>query len=233
MFLPTGIGGDFYRVYDLHENKGVPINENISAVAMERITGNFAGITLLIISFLLGMFSYMPKNAVISLIAILGVTLGFFIVLFFPRFFKIDIILKKMKFTKRAHPKLKSFHEILISYRNKKKSVFIAFCYSVLIQTIFVTSYYCIGRSLGINISYGMMVFTSPFASVVTSLPIALGGIGLRENATVFVLENFGISTGDATVFSFIVLSIILFNSLLGGLVYVLKNIFYKSKGII
>ena len=27
MLLPTGVGGDFYRVYDLYENKGVPMDK--------------------------------------------------------------------------------------------------------------------------------------------------------------------------------------------------------------
>ncbi|MCJ7472682.1 MAG: flippase-like domain-containing protein, partial [Actinobacteria bacterium] len=227
------VGGDFYRVYDLYENKEVPINENISAVVIERIIGTFTGITLLIISFFLGMFDYLPKNIVIALLSFLGVTLVFFIVLFFPRFFKIDVVLRKIRFFSRIRLKLKSFHEILISYRNRWKFVYISYFYSIIIQTIFITSYYFISLSIGINISYSMMVFTLPFASIVTSLPIALGGIGIRENATVFILESFGASTADATLFSFIVLSIILFNALIGGLVYILKNIFYKSKGII
>jgi len=37
----------------------------------------------------------------------------------------------------------------------------------------------------------------------------------------------------QATLFSFIILFIILFNGLLGGIVYLFKNVFYKSKGII
>jgi glycosyltransferase 2 family protein len=233
MLLPTGVGGDFYRVYDLHENKGVPINENISAVVIERIIGTFTGITLLIISFLLGIFAYLPKNIVIALLSAIGVTLGFFIIFFFPRFFRIDVILRKIRFFSKIRPKLREFHKILVSYRNKWKFVFIAYLYSLIIQTVFVTSYYFINLSIGMNITYGMMVFTLPFASIVTSLPIAIGGMGIRENATVFVLESFGASRVDATLFSFIVLSIILFNALIGGLVYILKNIFYKSKSII
>ncbi|MCJ7472714.1 MAG: flippase-like domain-containing protein [Actinobacteria bacterium] len=49
MLLPTSIGGDFYRVHDLYKNKKVPMNENISAVVMERIIGTISGITLLVI----------------------------------------------------------------------------------------------------------------------------------------------------------------------------------------
>ena len=233
MLLPTGVGGDFYRIYDLHENKGVPMNENISAVVIERIIGTFTGITLLIISFFLGMFSYLPRNIIITLLSILGVSLGFFIVLFFPRFFKVDVALRKMRFLSKIRPRLREFHEILLSYKKRMKFVFTSYFYSLILQMLFISSYYFISLSMGMKITYSMMMFTLPFAQIVTSIPISIGGIGIRENATVFVLESFGASTGDATLFSFIVLSIILLNALIGGLVYILKNIFYKSKGVI
>ncbi len=233
MLLPTSVGGDFYRVYDLYENKGIPINENISAVVIERILGTLTGINLLIIAFAAGTFSYLTKNTVIGLGAGLFVTLGFFIVLFFPRFFRIDVLVRKIRILSKIRPKLREFHEILISYRHKLKYVFIAYCFSLCIQTIFITSYYFINLAMGMGLKYKMMLFTLPFVSVASSFPIAIGGMGIRENAAVFALESFGAARSDATLFSFIALSIILFNAMIGGLVYVLKNVFYKSKGVI
>jgi uncharacterized protein (TIRG00374 family) len=233
MLLPTSVGGDFYRVYDLYENKGVPMNENISAVVMERIMGSLTGMVYLILAYFLGTFDYLTRNTFRGLLAGLGVILAFFTVLFFPRLFKIDVLLKKIKFLSRIRPKLRDFHDMLTSYRYKKRHLIIAFCYSLLIQAIFMTSYYCINLSMGMGLQYRMMVFTLPFVQIASSVPIAIGGMGIRENAAVFVLESFGAARSDATLFSFIILSIFLFNALLGGLVYVIKNIFYKSKGFI
>jgi len=233
MLLPTSVGGDFYRVYDLYENKGIPINENISAVVIERIIGTLTGISLLLLAFSMGTFGYLTRNTVIGLLAGLFVTTGFFTLLLFPRFFRIDVLIRKIKFFSKIRPKLRDFHKILISYRHKSKYVFVAYCFSLCIQTMFITSYYFINLALGMGLKYKMMVFTLPFVSVASSVPIAIGGMGIRENAAVFALESFGAARPDATLFSFIVLSIILFNSLIGGLVYMLKNIFYRPKGII
>jgi len=233
MLLPTSIGGDFYRVYDLYKNKKVPMNENISAVVMERIIGTISGITLLVISYFLGMFEYLGRSTVIGLFSALGAILGFFTVLFFPRFFRIDIVLRKFRIFSKIGPKLKEFHDMLISYRHKIKYLVTSFFFSLSLQTLFITSFFFISLSLGLGMNYRMLLFAQPFTSLASSVPIAIGGMGIRENATVFVLESFGASTADATLFSFIVLSIILFNALIGGLVYILKNIFYKSKGVI
>ena len=107
MLLPTSIGGDFYRVYDLYKNKKVPMNENISAVVMERIIGTISGIILLVISYFLGMFEYLDRNTVMGLFSALGVILVFFTLLFFPRFFRIDIVLRKFRIFSKIRPKLK------------------------------------------------------------------------------------------------------------------------------
>ena len=98
MLLPTSVGGDFYRVYDLYENKGVAMDKNISAVVMERIIGSLSGMLLLFIAYFLGTFNYLTRNTVTGLLIAMGVILAFFTVLFFPRFFKIDVLIRKMRF---------------------------------------------------------------------------------------------------------------------------------------
>jgi glycosyltransferase 2 family protein len=233
MLLPASVGGDFYRVYDLYRNKGVAMDRNTSAVVMERIIGSLTGIVLLFIAYFLGTFSYLTRNTVIGLLTALVVILAFFIILFFPRFFRIDVVIRKIRLLDRIRPKLRDFHNMLTSYRYKKKYFFASFLLSLYIQTVFITAYYFINRSLGMGLTYRTMVFILPFVQVASSAPIAIGGMGLRENAAVFALESFGASRSDATLFSLIVLALTLLNALLGGLVYVLKNLFYRSKGLL
>ncbi|TET48335.1 MAG: flippase-like domain-containing protein, partial [Actinomycetota bacterium] len=180
MLLPTSIGGDFYRVYDLYKNKKVPMNENISAVVMERIIGTISGITLLVISYFLGMFEYLGRNAVMGLFSALGVILVFFTVLFFPRFFRIDIVLRKFRIFSKIRPKLGEFHDMLISYRHKIKYLVASFFFSLSLQTLFITSFFFISLSLGLEMKYRMLLFAQPFTSLVAGVPITIGGMGIR-----------------------------------------------------
>ncbi|TET49956.1 MAG: hypothetical protein E3J58_04185 [Actinomycetota bacterium] len=122
---------------------------------------------------------------------------------------------------------------MLISYRHKIKYLAASYFFSLSLQTLFITSFFFINLSLGLDMKYRMLLFAQPFTSLASSVPITIGGMGIRENALVYALENFGVGRADATLFSFIVLSIILFNALAGGLTYLLKNVFYKSKGFI
>ena len=233
MLLPSSIGGDFYRVYDLHKNKKVPMNENISAVVMDRIIGTISGIILLTITYFLGMFEYISRNAVIIIFSALGGVIVFFMVLFFPRFFRINVILRRFRIFSKIRPKLKEFHDRLISYRYKIKYLLAALFFSLLLQTFFITSYFFVNLSLGLKMKYQMLLFTQPFTALASGVPIAIGGMGIRENALAFAIESFGVSRADATLFSLIMLSIILLNALVGGLIYLFKNVLYKSKGAI
>jgi len=61
--LPSNIGGDFYRVYDVSKNKKIPLNISISAVFLER----FFGLISIAVYFLITSFSIyrILKNYVI------------------------------------------------------------------------------------------------------------------------------------------------------------------------
>jgi hypothetical protein len=68
---------------------------------------------------------------------------------------------------------------------------------------------------------------------VFTGIPISIGGLGVRENTIVFILTRFGVSNNEAVIYSFLVLFMYIFAAFLGGITYLLKNIFYKSKTFI
>jgi len=231
--LPTSAGGDFYRVYDIKQNKGVPINEGISSVVMERVIGTLSSIVLLIIAYFIGLFDYLTRNAALGVVLSGIVIILFFIALFFPRLFKLNLLLSKFRIFSKLRPKLKEFHKILISYRHKVKYLFISFLFTMIIQAFFFISYNFISLALGLELEFYVFLFIIPFVSLVSSVPITIGGIGIRENALVFAITSFGIVQSQATLFSLIILAIILAIGMIGGIIYLVKNILYKSKGII
>jgi glycosyltransferase 2 family protein len=231
--LPTSAGGDFYRVYDIKQSKDVPVNVGIASVVMERIIGTFTSFTLLIIAYFLGLFDYLSKNAALGLLISILVIILFFTVLFFPRLFKLNLLINKFRIFSKIRPGLKEFHGILISYRYKIKYLFISYLYSLIIQVFFLISYNSILLALDLELKFYVFIFIIPFVSLASSVPITIGGIGIRENALVFAITSFGIAQGQATLFSLIILAIILILGMIGGVIYLIKSIFYKSKSFI
>ena len=231
--LPTSAGGDFYRVYDIKQNKDVPVNVGTASVVMERIIGTFTSFTLLIIAYFLGLFDYLSKNAALGLLVSVLVIILFFTVLFFPRLFKLNLLINKFRIFSKIRPGLKEFHGILITYRHKIKYILISYLFSLIIQVFFLISYNSILLALGLELKFYVFIFIIPFVSLASSVPITIGGIGIRENALVFAITSFGIAQGQATLFSLIILAIILIIGMIGGIIYLIKSLFYKSKSFI
>ena len=231
--LPSSAGGDFYRVYDIKQNKSVPVNEGIASVVMERVIGTLSSIILLIVAYFIGLFNYFTRNAALGLIVSGLVIILFFIALFFPRLFKLNLLLNKFRIFSKIRPRLKEFHVILIGYRHKIKYLVISFLFTMLIQVFFFISYNSISLALGLELRFYVFIFIIPFVSLVSSVPVTIGGIGIRENALVFAVTSFGIAQGQATLFSLILLAIILIIGMTGGIIYLFKNIFYRSKSFI
>jgi len=187
--LPTSAGGDFYRVYDIKQNRGVPVNEGIASVVMERIIGTLSSIILLIIAYFIGLFEmeriigtlssiilliiayfiglfdYLTKNAALGLIVSGLVIILFFTALFFPRLFKLNLLLNKFRIFSKIRPKLKEFHEILISYRHKVKYLVMSFLFTMIIQAFFFISYNFISMALGLELKFYIFLFIIPFVS--------------------------------------------------------------------
>ncbi len=231
--LPTTIGGDAYRIYNLSKNKKVPVNESISAVFLGRFTGMVSGIFYLILSLLFGMYRYLDKPLIIILLIMLFLVIILIFMLCKPKIFKIHILFKKTKFLQKFEEKIKSFFKVLSSYRHEVKSLFISLFYSLSLLMLTSTSFYFISRSIGINLSIIHFIFMVPLVSIVSNIPISIGGIGVRENTLIFLLIAFGVAESKALTFSIIVLLTILLIAMFGGLIYTTKNIFIKSKKVI
>jgi len=231
--LPTSVGGDVYRVYDLGKNKNIAATKTVSTVVLERSMGGITGVIFLLFSFIFGMYALLSLNMVISLIIVFVFMVLLLAILINPYFFKVDVLFEKFRLLKKIRPKVRSFREIVIGYKDKKLHLLICFTYSLAIQLFIIASYWLVSNSQDLGIGFSAFLFIVPFTSLVASIPITIGGIGLRENALAFLVATFGAAESQSALFSFIVLFIILFNAVLGGLVYLIKNIFYKSKGVI
>jgi len=229
--LPSNIGGDFYRVLDVSKNKRTSLEKNISAVFLERFFG-LISITLYFLISSFTTFKVLGRSAIIILIFLVIAFLLFSIIIK-PRFFKIDKFFARFKRLSKFEKEFNSFNEILTSYRDKWIYIIGGMIFNLIAQTLVMVSYYFIVLSLEIKISFMLFFLIVPVIFVLTGIPISIGGLGVRENTFVFLLKKFGVSNDLAVAASFLVLFTTIFNALLGGIIYLTKSIFYKSKSFI
>jgi len=229
--LPSNIGGDFYRVLDISKNKKTSLEKNISAVFLER----FFGLISITLYFLVSSFATLKilGESVIVISIFLAIAFLLFSIIIKPRFFKIDKFFARFKKLSKFEKKFNSFNEILTSYRDKWTYLAGGMIFNLIAQTLVMVSYYFIILSLDLKISFMSFFLIVPVIFVLTGIPISIGGLGVRENTFVFLLKKFGVANDLAVAASFLVLFTTIFNALLGGIIYLIKSVFYKSKSFI
>ncbi|MHB8280986.1 MAG: lysylphosphatidylglycerol synthase transmembrane domain-containing protein [Candidatus Humimicrobiaceae bacterium] len=229
--LPSNIGGDFYRIYDINKNKKIPLSISASAVFLER----FFGLISIAIYFSITSFSIykIMKNYVIIISIFLAIAFVLFSMIIKPQFFKIDRLFKRFKKLEKIEKKFASFKNVLKIYKDKIPYLIMGIFLNLIADVLIMAMYYFVSISLGLNLSFMSFVFIVPVIFVFTGIPISIGGLGVRGNAIVFMLTRFGVSNNNAVVFSFLVLFVFIFNAVAGGIIYLFKNIFYRLKTFI
>jgi len=229
--LPSNIGGDFFRVYDLAKNHKAPAAKCASAVFIQR----FFGLITIAIFFTATSFSIysMLKNYVIIIAVFLGIAFVLFTLLAKPSLFKIDRIFIRFAKIRKFWPKIQGFSDAVLSYRNRVPRLLLGLVINICCQMLFTVMFYFISISLGLDISFMTLAFMVPVIFVLIGIPVSIGGLGVRENLIVFLLLSFGVANEKAVAFSLIVLFVHIFNAAIGGIVYLIRNIFYRSKGFI
>jgi len=105
---------------------------------------------------------------------------------------------------------------------------------SICTQSARILTHYLIGRALGVSISPIYYFLFIPIIAIMASLPITIGGIGLREQTGVVLLSIVGVTPAKAVAIEFLSYLLAIGTSLPGGVFFAiqdLKNINLK-KGI-
>ncbi len=223
--MPTSVGGDAFRAFDLRKTFKVSHHENIIAIYLGRFFGILTGGFWIIFSFLTGMYSHLNKPLLIGTIIIFPLVALLIFITFFPKKFKIDVFAGKVRFLKKFVYKITEFIQILHDFKSKKKEIFISIFLSLCANFSTFISFYFIGLSLKIDLSFLSYIFIVPVTWSASNLPITLGGFGVRESTLVLLLKSFGINAANALTFSIIVMIINILIALLGGVIYILRNI--------
>ncbi len=221
IFLPSTIGGDLVRAADLagHTNK---TKEVIATVFLDRLSG-YTGLVLVILPALfLGRNLVLDKvvftsvfGIIIILVAILSILFSNFIYNKITKFFTAPGAgkIKEM---------IRDMHQEIHIFRNHKRVVAGNLILSFLIQFLVPVFTYLIALSLGINISFIYFLIFIPIISAITLLPIAIGGLGLREGLFVVYFAKAGVIKQLALAMSLLSFSFVIFYAAIGGLIYVL-----------
>ena len=185
-FLPGGIGGDAMRLYFIFKQApGQKIGATLSVV-MDRLLG------LLTILFLAGMsfalrFRWLTRSNTplhIEYLALVLLLAGFALVVLLFWLVRSGLL--------RRLPKSIPFRNALIQagnalvrYRAHPRAMVIACLITACAHVAYYTSFYCAGQALRSASEHAAtladILTIMPLVNTITSVPISLGGVGVRE----------------------------------------------------
>ena len=221
-FLPSSIGGDVVKIYDVYRTTHNTTLATIS-VFMERFSGL---IVLLLIPwfgikyfFDLGLFlifwGWIGAQVVLIITGIMLFSTGFSE--FFIR------LLERFRIKKIASL-AKLFFEGLAGYKKKKIFGLLLLILSIPVQFSTIFLYKMVANDIGVYLSLSYCMFAIPIIALISLAPISLGGIGVREGITIFLFTQVGIAPESALSISLLETCIIYLGSLSGGLFFFLRK---------
>ena len=226
-FLPTGIGGDVVRVYELSKQSKRPI-ESVGTVLLDRATGL---LVLFLIALMVLLFSYKliaPKVAATILILCLGSWAGLGLVLRRDWLERWGLL--------RIMDKIKQLRELYESvHACGPKAIGGALAISLAFNVLLIAVNYLIALSLRVEIPLWYFLLFIPLISFLLVLPISLSGLGVREGGYVYLFAQAGVSAPLALAMSLLFYALNVASGLIGGVLYAFEGVrgYVEDRGLV
>jgi uncharacterized membrane protein YbhN (UPF0104 family) len=195
LFLPTGVGGDVYRIARV-QGSGTGLGLGAATIVLERAIGLFA---LLVVG--IGFVAAAPGTRPWALplaLGIVGGVIGLF-ALFVPGGLErlADGLGRLPRFGPAAAARVRAVlaPEALDRLRGALAgTVLLSVVNHLLLLAVNVT----LARALGLEAPWSAICAAAPLVLLAAQIPIAPGGLGVREAGYVFFLGRLGVGEGPA-----------------------------------
>ena len=222
LFAPGTVGGDLSKIYYLTLDGQKAGEKSWSAATLRAtvsvVTDRAVGMFVLVWLGAIGLFwfsQYAVPASVRSVTFALAAALlvGGICLPLATRFLPHD-----------SHPLVAKLRVALQSYGSGFGAIPLALLLSVVVHLIQAWMHVVMGRALNLEIPFTFCLILYPLVGTFAAIPISFNGIGLRESGYLFLLGAIGISSEKAVAFGLLLFMIVALDSLLGGLLFLLKR---------
>ena len=226
-FLPSTIGLDAYRTYDISRHSKL-IGANVGVFFVEKIIGLFSLSLLLFVTAPFGV-RFVGPTAVTGLLILFAIPVSVcFLILLFPgaivwildrSFLRIEILERR----------LRSAVDAVAAYRHQRPLLLRAVGYGIIVHSATAFMYFATARAIAADVALGEILFVAPVMIAATvGVPVSMGGEGIREGTFIYLLNLVGIASASAFVLSHLGFWVGEIISLAGGVIYMLRPAGYR-----
>ncbi len=224
LFLFGSTGGDVIKMFFIMKEAPDKKAGALLSVFIDRVVGVLALATVSV-AVILPRFGNLwdhdkTRAGILTVALILGASLAFIVLAW---------VVDRLKLTSKLphwlpmHAKITEAAAAFSQYGKAGGAVAVAFLLSIPAHLLIFSTFYFGARAFNSTLSLLSIYCVMPIVSTVTALPISLGGAGLREGLFQEILGSlYGTSKAIATVISLSGFLMVVFWSLVGGLVYLL-----------
>ena len=222
IFLPSNIGGDAYRIYDVAQFSKRTAHSFASVLA-DRLSGFVA---LVLLGFLFGLTGYrklpdpevlaIPLLAFLALAALIGALLQQGLVRWF---FEHTPLGKAGKLKAFAYSLLDS----VTQYRQAPGLFARIMGLSFVFQFNAISCIYVLALSLNLAVPFMYFCIFIPFISLIEALPISIYGLGIRDASYAFFFAMAGVPKVQCLTLALAYVIMTLIYSLSGGFIFMLR----------
>ncbi len=235
-FLPSAIGGDFFKVYYLNKETG-RLSASTASVFVDRDVG-MGG--LLIAATLVAVYGgtrIPPGNGVLlaPLFALVGlVFIAANLALFYRPSYNLLHRLLSLFRMKRADEKVENLFESVNSYRGKWGLGAVALLISLGVQIGCAMVNMLAASAIGLRTNHGWVDYMVliPAIGLIGMIPLSVNGAGWREASYVLLFTYVGAEKHQAATLSLLWLGIMVITSLPGGIIYIARGGRSRDQGL-
>jgi len=228
--LPTTVGGDAVRAYDIAVYSGKTLRSSVATVIAERVSGVLALSILGTLALVFGLWKGADVSTyAVSILGILILSLFAVITLCTSAIVPAIVrILHWLGFTRFGDELTMGFETFQV-LKGKRRTLMIVFTLSLFLQINVMLHYYLISLSMNLCISPMYFFIIIPIALVVLLFPFSINGIGLRENIYVLLLSGIGVLATDAVALSWLAFGLLILQGVVGGIILALGGMRIKQ----
>lgn len=229
IFLPSTIGGDAMRGYDLIKATG-EWKGSLASILMDRLTGFLGSAGMATAAWLL--FPPAREDPVVrtGFLVMWGLLAAAFAVLGSRRVLRTMLrpFAKIGLGTLSSHAK--QFQEALRAYLRDPRRMIGALGWTAACQLAWILTFGAVARGLHLGVPLLYLILVVPIIMMAAQVPVSLNGWGVRESATVLLLGRIGVPAAEALSLSLVCAAIPLLSGLAGAALFIARRLKKKPR---
>lgn len=223
-FLPGVMSGDLMRALDISDR--VPsYTRSFLILFVERLTGMFGLLLLAIIAMPLIGWDVVSETGIgWILLAVAGILCALTAIFLSGQMRAVASRMSRLRGLGWMKGIVEKINETSMLFAARMRVIYGCIGISVIFQANVVLHYWLIGESLGIDLPLAVYFAIIPVSLFLMMIPASVNGIGIREQAFIFLFGQFGLAAELAVSLAWIAFAMVLLQAVVGGIVFALRR---------